>query len=510
MSRTTSRTTVPRSAQWLADHRWLYVVPVLLPLSKAYALAEALTSRLRRRRTGVVRRHQWRVAHMQARVRERERHGGGALISTARPPWRSMAHSRETSYKDEAFLVPTQLDDILGVDVDRGTVTVGPAITMGRLIAGLPRGWTLPVVPELEDLTVGGLLMGYGIETSSHRHGLFADNVTSCEVLLADGEVVTADRTHHADLFHALPWSRGTLGLLTSVQLRMVPAAPWVRLTHHRLGSAAALTECIEAYSSGPGAPDFVEGFHFSPAESVVVTGTFADRPRGDGVVNRIGRWYKPWYHEHVRTQSRRQHNAEYVPLRDYYFRHSRSIYWAAEMLVPSGNHPLFRYPLGWLMPPKVAFLKRTETPGIRRMYLRNTVTQEALVPLRTLPEAIGTCREAFHVDRMWLCPVTLRRTEPPGLVSPATEDGLYVDVAVVFETPEPVRRGRPWDARQAVRAFETWLLDHGGFQVPYVASHLTREEFWSMFDGRAYHAARKKYGAEGAFLSLYDKVSCH
>ncbi|WP_367133778.1 MULTISPECIES: FAD-binding oxidoreductase [Streptomyces] len=506
-----SRTPVPRSAQWLADHRWLYVVPVLLPLSKAYALAEALSSRLLRRRAGAPRRHQRRVARMQARVRERQPQGGDGLLCTARPQWRSMSHSRNESYKDGAFLVPAQLDDVLQVDTERGTVTVGPAVTMGRLTAALPRGWTLPVVPELEDLIVGGLIMGYGIETSSHRYGLFADNVESCEVLLADGEVVAADRTRHADLFHALPWSRGTLGLLTSVRLRMVPAGPWVRLSYHRLGSAAELARCIESYSSGPHPPDFVEGFHFSPTESVVVTGTLADRPSTrDGPVNRIGRWYKPWFYEHARARCRLRHNVEYVPLRDFHFRHSRSIYWAAEMLVPSGNHPLFRYALGWLMPPKAAFLKRTETPGIRRMYLQNTATQEALVPLRTLPEAIEKCRKVFRVDRMWLCPVTLRRTEPEGMVSPRTEDGLYVDIAVVFETPEPVRLGLPWDARQATREFETWLLDNGGFQVPYVASHMTREEFWSMFDRRPYDTARRKYGAEGSFLDIYDKVSCN
>ncbi len=41
----------------------------------------------------------------------------------------------------------------------------------------IPKGWTLPIVPELDDLTVGGLLLGYGIEASSHRYGLFADIV---------------------------------------------------------------------------------------------------------------------------------------------------------------------------------------------------------------------------------------------------------------------------------------------------------------------------------------------
>ena len=35
------------------------------------------------------------------------------------------------------------------------------------------KGWTRPVVPELDDLTIGGLVMGGGIESTSHKYGLF-------------------------------------------------------------------------------------------------------------------------------------------------------------------------------------------------------------------------------------------------------------------------------------------------------------------------------------------------
>ena len=45
---------------------------------------------------------------------------------------------------------------------------------MGQLNRTLNRlGWTLAVLPELDDLTVGGMVMGTGIETSSHKYGLF-------------------------------------------------------------------------------------------------------------------------------------------------------------------------------------------------------------------------------------------------------------------------------------------------------------------------------------------------
>ena len=50
-------------------------------------------------------------------------------------------------------------------------------VTMGQLSRTLDRlGWTIPILPELDDLTVGGLVMGTGIETSSHIYGLFQVN----------------------------------------------------------------------------------------------------------------------------------------------------------------------------------------------------------------------------------------------------------------------------------------------------------------------------------------------
>ena len=54
------------------------------------------------------------------------------------------------------------------------TVKCEPLVTMGQLSRALNNlGWTIPILPELDDLTVGGLVMGTGIETSSHKYGLF-------------------------------------------------------------------------------------------------------------------------------------------------------------------------------------------------------------------------------------------------------------------------------------------------------------------------------------------------
>ncbi len=48
------------------------------------------------------------------------------------------------------------LPDILHLDPQARTVTVEPMVTIGQLNDYLiEKGWTLPVVPELDDLTIG-------------------------------------------------------------------------------------------------------------------------------------------------------------------------------------------------------------------------------------------------------------------------------------------------------------------------------------------------------------------
>ncbi len=63
---------------------------------------------------------------------------------------------RNAKYKKTLRNIEVNLIDILEVDTKREVVRVEPLATMGQVTATLnPIGWTLPIVPELDDLTVG-------------------------------------------------------------------------------------------------------------------------------------------------------------------------------------------------------------------------------------------------------------------------------------------------------------------------------------------------------------------
>ena len=80
-------------------------------------------------------------------------------MCTARPCWKSISLQTMT-YKQRMFKVAIDMPDIISIDEEKRLVRVEPMVSIGQLNDFLiQRGWTLPVVPELDDLTIGGQLL---------------------------------------------------------------------------------------------------------------------------------------------------------------------------------------------------------------------------------------------------------------------------------------------------------------------------------------------------------------
>lgn len=158
-------------------------------------------------------------------------------------------------------------------------------VNMGQLTATLnPLGWTIPVLPEIDDLTVGGMVMGTGIESSSHKYGLFQHICVSYELVLCDGSLVKCSRDENPDLFYAIPWSYGTLGLLTAVEIKLVPAKKYVKLTYNPVIGSDNIVSQFTAASKDL-RNEFVEALAFSEDEAVIMTGVMSnDNVGGDQV----------------------------------------------------------------------------------------------------------------------------------------------------------------------------------------------------------------------------------
>lgn len=538
---------------FITHYRHIFIVIFLLPISIMYDIG--LSMRRWWYRSGrqwvqwalygekAANTHEDRVKYIQDQVKSVP---DGMKMCTARPTWFAMS-LKDAVYKTKMARIDVSLmDNVLSIDSQMRTVKVEPNVTMGQVTAELiPKGWTLAVVPELDDLTVGGLINGFGIETSSHKYGLFQHICKSFEIVMADGKVVKASKHENPELYASIPWSHGSLGFLTCAELQIVPAKKYVQMTYLPCTSQESMittfntaSRCVEfdfvemlSYGKRRGvvmvgkmvngveeASNIMEssdkfmnisasksvehaGFLSSMVNRIVnmasmvfqfgwlavinvingsgfdgIAGSFGSNVAGrmsGGKVNAIGKWWKPWFYkgvgqfllmnrelverdqdwgmmkmnirildalatvyqsylgeglqgssqvlmeeegemdsnEHVLIPSKFVHQ-ELIPLRDYYHRHTRSIFWELKDLIPFGNNFFFRLVLGWAVPPHISLLKVTQTPTIRKIYEKAHVVQDMLVPISTLGRCLDFFDRELGVYPLWVCP--MRLLSPP------------------------------------------------------------------------------------------------
>ena len=413
-----------------------------------------------------------------------------------------LAKDTSNLFRDRAHVPKRRLDvrglnEVLAVDAAAGWVEAEGMVTFERLVdACLSQGVMPAVVPELKSITLGGAAAGVGIEASSFRYGLVHETLLELEVLLPDGQVVTATpENDYADLFLGFPNSYGTLGYALKLRARAVPVRPYVHLTHTCFRDAE---DCLRALARRcEGNADFLEGVVFGPDELVITEGRFvAAAP-----------YTNDYTFERIYYRSLRERGEDYLTVREFIWRWDTDWFWCSRNL--GMQNPLIRRLAGRKRLNSVFYtrlMRWNSRWGLTRRLdrllglHRESVIQDVDIPIDRAPEFLAFLLREIGILPVWLCPI-----RPQGrryTLYPMDPGSLYVN----FGFWDVVRRRQPFPPGHHNRLIERKVTELGGIKSLYSESYYPEDEFWRIYDGEAYRRLKVRYDPQGRLQDLYQK----
>jgi hypothetical protein len=127
-----------------------------------------------------------------------------------------------TAVGDDVLLVHTgELDEC--VVHPEGWARVGSGVRWRRVIDEAAAFGLVPLAGSSSGVGVVGYTTGGGLGLMSRAFGLASDRVRAIDVVTGKGRLVRATPSEHADLFWALRGGKGSLGIVTAIELDLVP-----------------------------------------------------------------------------------------------------------------------------------------------------------------------------------------------------------------------------------------------------------------------------------------------
>ena len=345
--------------------------------------------------------HQDEVALIAARIHE---------FNHLQVPFRiyhgSTNSTRDSQLRRDAIIDTSRLCNVLKIDSDAKIALVEPNVPMDSLVeATLRHGLIPPVVMEFPGITVGGGFAGTAGESSSFRHGFCEQTVNWIEMVLPNGDIVTASDNSKSDLFYGAASSFGTLGVTTLLELQLIEAETYVQLTIHPVSNIRQALHQIEEATRNT-AIDYVDGIVFSRNRSVICTGRLTDILKEGTKIQRFSRARDPWFYRYVEKLITTCIHpiTEATPLVDYLFRYDRGAFWTGRyafkyFLTPFNR--ITRWALDRFMRTRVMY-HALHKSGLAKSY----IVQDIAVPYPAADELLRFLDDLFGFYPIWLCPL--------------------------------------------------------------------------------------------------------
>jgi predicted outer membrane lipoprotein len=124
---------------------------------------------------------------------------------------------------EDTILVKTERMREVSIDPARRAARVQAGVLWLEVVEAAARHGLAALAGSSPDVGVIGYTLGGGISFLGRKFGLAANGVRAIELVTADGRLVRADREHEPDLFWALRGGGGSFGIVTAIELELLP-----------------------------------------------------------------------------------------------------------------------------------------------------------------------------------------------------------------------------------------------------------------------------------------------
>ncbi len=426
--------------------------------------------------------HTRKVARIADQLRN---HPRGTPVSLKKASVSHQVPKRGDLRQKDTKIDVSDLTQILEIDPVRRICVAEAGVTFVDLVAAtLPHGLVPIVVPELRTITIGGAVAGCSIESMSFVHGGFHDTCLEYEVVTSRGEVlVCRPDNEHALVFQMMQGAFGTLGVVTRLTLKLVPAKPFVRLQYETYPTAAAYREAIQRHAAARDV-DFIDGIIHASNRYVLSLGTFVDRAPYTSNYE----WMKVYF------ESTATRTEDFLGTADYFFRYDRGV----TNVRPSSF--LGRLLLGRFMRSS-EWLRIAEKLNFALRRDRPTVTVDIFIPISKIEEFLAWYEREFNFYPLWCVPY--RRVRDYEWLAPAFYAGMTDDMFVDLAIYGMQQNG---DTNYH-RVMEQKLIELGGIKTLISHNYYPEDEFWTIFNKPNYQAVKAITDPDNLFRDLYTKT---
>ena len=418
----------------------------------------------------------------------------------------STSSTRALSFTRDQIVDTSAMTRIFPVDKETMTVKCEPKIPMDVLAEHCLKEGVIPkIVMEFKGITVGGGYSGFSAESSMYKYGLFNNTVSDIEIVLGDGTLETASRTHNADLLEHAAGSLGTFGIVTLCTVELIPAKPFVEVELQLVEDVQRAHDIFEEATKDESL-HFIEGVYFRQGRIGVMLSRFLDAvPKGQRPLKKMEvHWFANVMEAALDKRPTGEKPAKiYMTTNDYLFRYDHGAFWGGKLAFKHFHVPdnaITRRLADPFMDSRTCY-HALHKSGLANEY----VVQDFGIPASTVVEFIKFVNDTLPELQIFLAPCKSAREI--GLTSrfnprvAEVADQRIFAVGVYGRGPAEPEAFVELNRKLELRSAE--LL---GAKLLYARTYYTEDEFWTIYDKDVYEEMRKKYKAE-TLPSVFDKL---